>query len=105
LPFVNYIYKKNHHPTPKQVVNVFDLGHPGVEKHYEKQISLLPYKKKKDQESSAGEKECNKSHSKKIITIECTISRLKNKRILAEVFRNKSRNIGILAVLHCLPSF
>ena len=62
LPFVNYIYKKNHHPNPKQVVNVFDLGHLGVEKHYEKQISLLPHKKKKDLESPAGEKECKKSH-------------------------------------------
>ena len=90
---------------PNKLSMCLNLGYSGVEKHYAKQISLLPHKKKKDQESSAGEKECKKSHSKKRITIEHTISRLKNQRILAEVFINKSRNIGILAVLHYLPSF
>ena len=59
------IYKKNHPITPKQVVNVFDLGYLGVEKDYPEQLSSLPNKKKKDQELSAEEKECNKSHSKK----------------------------------------
>ena len=31
--------KKNHPVTPKQVVNVFDLGYLGVEKDFPEQIS------------------------------------------------------------------
>ena len=59
------IYKKNHPVTPKQVVSVFDLGYLGVGKDYPEQLSSLPYKKKKNQELSAEEKERNKSHSKR----------------------------------------
>ena len=86
------IYKKNHPVTPKQVVSVFDLGYLGVEKDYPEQLSSLPYKKKKDQELSAEEKECNKSHSRKRIVIEHTICRMKKYRIMADVFRNRLRN-------------
>ena len=87
-----YIYKKDHPVTPKQVVNVFDLGYLGVERDYPEQLSSLPYKKKKDQELSAEEKECNKSHSKKRIVIEHTICRMKKYRILGDIFRNRLRN-------------
>ena len=59
------IHKKSHPVTPRQVVSVFDLGYLGVGKDYPEQLSSLPYKKKKNQESSAEEKERNKSHSKK----------------------------------------
>jgi hypothetical protein len=85
------IYKKNHPVTPKQVVNVFDLGYLGVGKDYPEQLSSLPNKKKKNQELSAEEKECNKSHSRKRIVIEHTICRMKKYRILADIFRNKLR--------------
>ena len=34
-------YKKNHPVTPKQVVNVFDLGYLGIEKDYPDQLSFL----------------------------------------------------------------
>jgi hypothetical protein len=83
------IYKKNHPVTPYHVVSVFDPGYLGVGKDYPGQLSSLPHKKKKDQELSAEEKECNKSHSKKRIVIEHTICRMKKYRILADVFRNK----------------
>jgi hypothetical protein len=33
---------------PKDVVNVYDLGYLGVEKDFPKQLSALPYKKKKN---------------------------------------------------------
>ena len=33
------IYKNNHPVTPKQVVNVFDLGYLGVEKDFPDQLS------------------------------------------------------------------
>ncbi|MER5176181.1 MAG: hypothetical protein ABJB76_10240 [Candidatus Nitrosocosmicus sp.] len=40
------VYKKNHPVTPKQVVvNVFDLGYPGIKKDFPEQISSLPYKR------------------------------------------------------------
>ncbi len=85
------IYKKNHPATPKQVVNVFDLGYLGVGEDYPEQLLSLSHKKKKDQESSAEEKECNQIHSKRRIVIEHTICRMKKYRILADVFRNKLR--------------
>jgi hypothetical protein len=85
------IYKKNHPVTPCHVVNVFDLGYLGVEKDYPEQLSSLPYKKKKDLDLSAEERECNKSHSRKRIVIEHTICKMKKYRILADIFRNKLR--------------
>ena len=84
------IYKKNHPVIPKQVVNVVDLGYLGVEKDFPEQLSALPYKKKRNQQSYLQEeKEYNKFHSKKRIVIEHTICRLKKYRIIADVFRNK----------------
>ena len=46
------IYKKNHPTTPRQVVNVFDLGYLGVEKDFPGQISSLPNRKKRSQKES-----------------------------------------------------
>ena len=86
------IYKNNHPVTPKQVVNVVDLGYLGVEKDFPRTtIIALPYKKKRNRFLSDDEKEYNKIHSKKRIIVEHTISRLKKYRILADVFRNKLR--------------
>ena len=78
--------------TPKQVVNVFDLGYLGVEKDYPDQLSALPYRKKRNLlQLSKEQKEYNKSHSKKRIVIEHVICRLKKYRILSDAFRNKLR--------------
>ena len=85
------IYKENHPATPKQVVNVFDLGYLGVEKDYPEQLSSLPKRKERNLDLSTEERCYNKSHSKKRIVIEHTICRLKKYRILADVFRNKLR--------------
>src|SRR3954447_5413284 len=86
------IYKNNHPVTPKEVVNVFDLGYLGVEKDFPDQISSLPNRKKRNQELSDDHKNYNKNHSKKRIIIEHTICRLKKYSILAaDVFRNKLR--------------
>ena len=82
----------NHPITPKEVVNVFDLGYLGVEKDFPEQLSSLPKRKKRNQgEIYKEEKETNKNHSKKRIIIEHTISRVKKYRIMSEVFRNKLR--------------
>ena len=89
----NYdIYKENHPITPKQVINVFNLGYLGIEKDFPQQLSVLPCKKKRNQEELLDEeKEHNKIHSKKRIVIEHTICRLKKYRILADIFRNNLR--------------
>src|SRR3954463_2218256 len=86
------IYKKNHPITPKEVVNVFDLGYLGIEKDFPDQLSSLPNRKKKGMKLSQEEIEDNKSHSKIRIVIEYTICRLKKYNILAaDVFRNRLR--------------
>lgn len=85
------IYKDNRPCTPKQVVNVVDLGYLGVEKDYPEQLSALPYKKKKNQELSQEEKDYNKIHSIKRIVIEHTICRLKKYNVMKEIFRNRLR--------------
>jgi hypothetical protein len=57
---------------------VLDLGYLGVETDFPEELSVLPYKKKRNQEElSQEEKEYNKIHSKKRIVIEHTICRLK----------------------------
>jgi hypothetical protein len=83
------VYKENRPVTPKQVVNVVDLGYLGIEKDFPQQLSSTPNRKKRCQELSDGHKDYNKNHSKKRIVIEHTICRLKKYRILADVFRNK----------------
>ena len=68
---------------------MFDPGYLGVGKDYPEQPSSLPYKKKKDQELPAEEKERNQSHSKKRIVVEHTICRMKKHRIMGYIFRNR----------------
>jgi hypothetical protein len=84
------VYKKNHPVTPKQVLNVVDLGCIGIVKDFPEQLSSLPKRKKTNQgEISKEEKETNKSHSKKRIVVEHTICKLKKYRILVDIFGNK----------------
>ena len=80
--------------TPKQVVNVLDLGYLGVETDFPEQLSALPYKKKRNQCLSQEEKEYNIIHSKKRIVVEHTICRLKKYKIMSDIFRNKLRKYG-----------
>jgi hypothetical protein len=83
--------KRNHPVTPKQVVNIFDLGYLGIEKDFPQQLSSIPNRNKRSIKLSQQEIEYNKSHSKRRIVIEHTICRLKKYRILADIFRNKLR--------------
>jgi hypothetical protein len=85
------IYKKNHPVTPKEVVNVVDLGYLGIEKDYPEQLSALPCKKRYQEDLSQEEKKYNRIHSKMRIVIEHTICRLKKYRIMSDTFRNKLR--------------
>ena len=81
----------NHPITPKEVVNVFDLGYLGVEKDFPEQLSSLSNRKKRSMGLSQKEINFNQEHAKKRIVVEHTICRLKKFRILADVFRNKLR--------------
>ena len=67
--------KMNHPITPKQVVNVYDLGYLGVEKDFPEQLSSHYHIKRREIKTSylQEEKEYNKIHSKKRIVIEHTI--------------------------------
>jgi DDE superfamily endonuclease len=86
------IYKRNHPVTPKQVVNVVDLGYLGIEKDFPEQLSALPCRKKKNQQDLSQEEiEYNRIHAKKRIVVEHTICRLKKYRIMSDTFRNKLR--------------
>jgi DDE superfamily endonuclease/Helix-turn-helix of DDE superfamily endonuclease len=86
------IYKKNHPVTPKQVVNVFDLGYLGVETDFPDQKSSIPNRKRRSQKELAKEeKEYNQNHSRKRIVIEHTICRMKKHRIMSDIFRNRLR--------------
>ena len=81
------IYKKNHPKLPKDVMSMFDLGFLGVEKDFPKQKASMPIKKEKNCELSSQQKEYNRNHSRKRIAIEHAICRLKNYRIMSDVFR------------------
>jgi len=66
-----YIYKENHPLTPKQVVNVVDLGYLGIEKDFPRQLSSTPNRKKRNLlQLSQQQKEYNRIHAKKRIVIE-----------------------------------
>ncbi len=86
------VYKTGHPCTPKQAVNMLDLGYLGVETDFPEQLSALPSKKKRKQQClSQEEKEYNKIHSKKRIVVEHTICQFKKYRIMSDIFRNKLR--------------
>ncbi len=61
------ICKENRPVTPKQVVNVFDLGYiVGIEKDFSKQYQgPIPYSERNQDELSTEEIEYDKSHSKR----------------------------------------
>src|SRR5215203_2787415 len=83
-----HIYKEDHPVTPKQVVNVFDLGYLGVWKDFPDLNSSLPNRKRRGQNLSHEEKEYNQIHARERMVIEHTICRLKKYRIMGDVFRN-----------------
>ena len=68
------VYKENHSVTPKEVVNVFDLGYLGVETDFPEQLSSIPYRKQRNQCLSQEEQNYNTIHSKMRIVVEHTIS-------------------------------
>ena len=87
------IYKHNHPITPVQVENVFDLGYMGVQNDYHTVKSVLPFRKKMNNDLSKEEKIHNKKQSQLKIIAEHTICRIKKFGIMGNKFRNK---LGIM---------
>ncbi len=79
----------------------YDLGYLGVEKDFPKQISILPYKKKKGKELSIPQKEWNKIQSKIRIKVEHAISKIKKFRINADIFRNRLSRYDEISEIVC----
>jgi len=86
-----YIYKHNHPITPVQVENVFDLGYMGVQNDYHTVKSVLPFRKKMNNDLSKEEKIYNKKHSQLRIIVEHAICRIKKFGIMGAKFRNRLR--------------
>ena len=85
------VYKNNHPITPIQVENVFDLGYMGVQNDYHTVKSVLPFRKKMNNDLSNEEKIYNKKQSQLRIIAEHTICRIKKFGIMGNKFRN---NLG-----------
>jgi len=85
------IYKHNHPITPVQVENVFDLGYMGVQNDYHTVKSVLPFRKKMNNDLSKEEKIYNKKHSQLRIIVEHAICRIKKFGIMGAKFRNRLR--------------
>ncbi len=86
------IFTSENIQSPKQVLNVFDIGYLGMEKDFPEQKSSIPNRKKRNLKLSSKEKKYNhKNPSIKRIVIEHTICKLKKYRIMSGVFRNRLR--------------
>ena len=84
------IYKAKHPVLSEDLLQFYDLGYLGIQKDFPDQISIIPYKKKKDKKLSASsQKEWNRSQSKIRIKVEYVIAQIKKFRISSDVFRNK----------------
>jgi len=98
----DYAILKIKHPVLSEELMVFyDLGYLGVEKDFPKQISILPYKKKKGKELTISQKEWNKLQSKIRIKVEHVISRIKKFRISTDTFRNRLCRYDMISEIVC----
>ena len=86
----DYAILKIKHPELSEELMVFyDLGYLGVEKDFPKQISILPYKRKKRKQLTIPQREWNKIQAKIRIKVEHAISKIKKFRINCDTFRNR----------------
>ena len=100
------IYKNNHPITPIQVENVFDLGYTEVQNDYHTVKSVLPFRKKMNNDLSKEEKIYNKKQSQLRIIAEHAICRIKKFGIMGNKFRNKlERYDNVLSIISGLVNF
>ena len=83
------------------MLQFYDLGYLGIEKDFENQISILPYKKKKRKELSESQKEWNKIQCSIRIKIEHAIAQIKKFRISRDTFRNKLCRYDAISDIVC----
>ena len=95
------IYKSKHPVLSEELLQFYDLGYLGIEKDFENQISVLPYKKKKGRELTIHQKEWNKLQSKIRIKVEHVIAQIKKFRINRDVFRNKLCRYDVVSEIVC----
>lgn len=95
------IYKSRHPTFSEELMVFYDLGYLGIEKDFPKQISILPYKKKRGKELTDSQKEWNKIQSKIRIKVEHVIAQIKKFRINREVFRNKLCRYDTISDIVC----
>lgn len=95
------ILKIKHPVLSEELMIFYDLGYLGVEKDFPKQISILPYKKKKGKELTDSQKEWNKLQSKIRIKVEHIISRIKKFRINCDTFRNRLCRYDTISEIIC----
>jgi hypothetical protein len=100
------IYKSKHPILSKELLQFYDLGYLGIEKDFENQISILPYKKKKGKELTVPQKEWNKIQCNIRIKVEHVIAQIKKFRINSDVFGNKlCRYDGISEIICGIVNF
>ena len=95
------IYKSKHPTLPQELLQFYDLGYLGVEKDFEDQTSILPYKKKKGKELSIPQKAWNKLQRSIRIKVEHVIAQIKKFRINRDVFRNKLCRYDVISEIVC----
>ena len=94
-------YKSKHPVLSEQLLQFYDLRYLGIQKDFENQISILPYKKKKGKTLTVPQKEWNKLQSKIRIKVEHVIAQIKKFRINREVFRNKLCHYDMVSEIVC----
>jgi len=95
------IYKSKHPTLSEELLIFYDLGYLGVEKDFPKQISIIPYKKKKGGKLTDSQKEWNKSQSKIRIKVEHVIAQIKKFRINSDIFRNRLCRYDTISEIVC----
>src|SRR2546426_2414301 len=75
--FPDLLLIRSHPITPIQVENLFDLGYMGVQNDFPTVKSVLPFRKKMNNDLSKEEKIHNKKQSQLRIIAEHTICRIK----------------------------
>ena len=95
------IYKSKHPTLTEDIMVFYDLGYLGIEKDFENQTSILPYKKKRGKELTISQKKWNKLQCNIRINVEHVIAQIKKFRINREVFRNKLCRYDVISEIVC----
>lgn len=85
----DYTIRKAEKPFHKDVRTFVDLGYLGLQKEHT--ATEIPFKKSKNRKLTREEKEYNTALSRIRVTVEHTLARIKNFKIMAERYRNRRK--------------